>query len=127
MGGLITGLFGGLGGNSAAQEAQQRELAAARQNIQAYRPEAMQARLNAFQTGASAYQGANNALETLYGGRPELKTPRQQLSGAGFQPRRGMGHELPQGAAPPLPPPPSGPSDPLSDWAAHMGDMWSWL
>lgn len=95
MGGLVTGLLGGLGGNSQAQQAQQAELAAARQAIQAYRPEAMQARLNGFSAASSAYQPANNALQTLYGGRPEPRTPQQMLTSTGGM-KRAMGHELPQ-------------------------------
>lgn len=94
MGGMISGILGG--GNSQAQAAQQEELAKARAAMQWYRPEAMQARINLFNNASSAYQGANNALETMYGGAPVGQ-------GTGFQdpasfrdssPRTVMGHEV---------------------------------
>jgi hypothetical protein len=91
-----------LGGNSQAQEAQQRELAEARRAIQQYRPEAMQARINAFNNASSSYQGANNALQTMYGGRPPAQTPGQRI-GAQFTPQRAMGHEIPESAYAPRP------------------------
>jgi hypothetical protein len=98
MGGLISGILGG--GESAGQEAQMQQLKASREAIQAYRPEAMQARLNALSNMSTAYQGANNALETMYGGgggTPMIGTPGgRQTWGAG-QPSKFMGHELPAG------------------------------
>ncbi len=98
MGGMISGLLGG--GESGAQAAQQAELAKARQAIQDYRPEAMQARLNLFNNASTAYQGANNALETMYGGRSGPKpTGLAALAGGGVaakKPEVVMGHEMPQ-------------------------------
>jgi hypothetical protein len=91
---MISGILGG--GNSEAQAAQQAELAQARGALQAYRPEAMQARMNLFNNASSAYQGANNALETMYGGRAE---PVGGLRGGltAMEPRKTvMGHEMPQ-------------------------------
>lgn len=92
MGGLISSIFGG--GSSDGQQQQMGALKAARGDIQAYRPEAMQARLNALGNMTSAFQGANNALETLWGAPPQqrgngLKLPEKP-------PQRMMGHDLPQ-------------------------------
>lgn len=87
MGGLISGILGG--GNSGAQEAQMAELQKARQAIQQYRPEAMQARLNALSNISTAYQPMNNAMETMYGGRP-APGPLKPKDGQKF-----MGHEMP--------------------------------
>jgi hypothetical protein len=84
MGGLISGILGG--GSSGGQQQQMNALKASREDIQAYRPEAMQARLNALNNMTSAFQGANNALETLWGD-PNAKPA---------QPQRMMGHDLPQ-------------------------------
>ncbi len=115
MGGLISGLLGG--GESSGQQQQMGALRAARGDIQAYRPEAMQARLNALNNMTSAFQGANNALETLWGAPP-------QVGGRNFKapPKRMMGHDLPEASAqgpqqPPQAPPQQGggfnPFDPL--------------
>lgn len=110
MGGMISGLLGG--GSSAGQEAQMAEMAKAREAIQQYRPEAMNARLNALRNASGAYQGANNALETMYGGGgggPSLgpvAAMKGKLGAAQVNsPRRFMGHDLPsmhpsQGAMP---------------------------
>lgn len=91
MGGLLSGILGG--GDSAGQQQQMGALKAARGDIQAYRPEAMQARLNALNNMTSAFQGANNALETLWGAP-------QQVGGQKHAnlrvPQRMMGHDLPQ-------------------------------
>lgn len=98
MGGLISGILGG--GNSAGQQQQMGALKAARGDIQAYRPEAMQARLNALNNMTSAFQGANNALETLWGDpNRKVGAPRTPA-----QPQRMMGHDLPQ-QMPPSPGP----------------------
>jgi hypothetical protein len=96
MGGLISGILGG--GESEAQAAQQKELAAARQAMQQYRPEAMQARINLFNNASSAYQGANNALETMYGGRskPDPWGSMRGRTGEPQKPQVVMGHEMPQ-------------------------------
>ena len=67
MGSMISGLLGG--GQSDAQAGQTAALQQARDAAAAYRPEAMQARLNLLNKASGAYQGMNNALETMYGGR----------------------------------------------------------
>lgn len=96
MGGMISGILGG--GNSGAQEAQLAELQKAREAIQAYRPEAMQARLNALSNMSTAYQPMNNALETMYGGRA-APGPMKAIGGRKF-----MGHELPNDSTAPQQP-----------------------
>lgn len=93
MGGIISGILGG--GSSPGQQQQQQALKASRADIQQYRPEAMQARLNALKNMTDAYGGTQNALETLWGD-PNAK-PR-----IGGPPQRMMGHDLPQGG--PFPP-----------------------
>ncbi len=100
MGGLISGLLGG--GNSDGQQQQMQALKASREDIQRYRPEAMQARLNALNNMTSAFQGANNALETLWG------DPNAKIGGppqGGRPPQRMMGHDLPQQQPMPQPGP----------------------
>lgn len=67
MGSLISGILGG--GQSDAQAGQTAALQQSRAGAQAYRPEAMQARLNLLNKASGAYQGMNNAMETMYGGR----------------------------------------------------------
>lgn len=100
MGSILGGIMGG--GSSPGQDAQMQGLKATQQDLQAYRPEAMQSRLNALSNMSTAYQGANNALETLWGapqGGPQ--TAAQKLNGGfGPPPQRMMGHEMPQGAFP---------------------------
>jgi hypothetical protein len=91
MGGLISGILGG--GESAGQQQQMQALKASREDLQAYRPEAMQARLNALNNMTSAFQGGNNALETLWGD-PNAKAP--GVGGLTRAPQRMMGHDLPQ-------------------------------
>ncbi len=91
MGGLISGILGG--GSSEGQQQQMQALKASREDIQRYRPEAMQARLNALNNMTSAFQGANNALETLWG------DPSARPAGVGGltrRPQRMLGHDLPQ-------------------------------
>jgi hypothetical protein len=88
MGSLISGLFGG--GSSPGQDAQMGALKASRDDIQRYRPEAMQARINALNNMTSSFQGANNALETLWG------DPNAPKSTGAPPPQRMMGHDLPQ-------------------------------
>lgn len=95
MGGLISGIFGG--GSSPGQEKQMAALRASREDIQRYRPEAMQARLNALNNMTSAFQGTNNALETLWGD-PNAKPP--GVGGLTRGPQRMLGHDLPQQASP---------------------------
>lgn len=96
MGGLISGLLGG--GSSPGQEAQMNAIKASREDIQRYRPEAMQAALNAFSQAASAYQPMNNMLETMYGGGPKAPV------GGPYRPMprtpQGPAPQLPQGPAP---------------------------
>lgn len=99
MGSLISGFLGG--GQSDAQAGQTAALQQARDAAHQYRPEAMQARLNLLNKASGAYQGMNNALETMYGGRGGGKV------GGGFaehgapQPPDGRlptfgGHPMPQ-------------------------------
>lgn len=68
MGGIVSGIFGG-GEKSDSQEAQLAAMRNSAKGLDQYRPEAMQARMNVMNQAAGAYQGANNALETMYGGR----------------------------------------------------------
>ena len=92
MGGILGGLFGGGG-----QEQQMQALKASRGDIQAYRPEAMQARLNALRAMTQGYQGANNALETLWGAPPPAPPATVGEQWRGIQSgQRMMGHDLPQ-------------------------------
>jgi hypothetical protein len=99
MGGMLSGLLGG--GESAGQEAQLASMAASREDIQQYRPEAMQARINALKNASGAYQGANNALQTMYGGAPGAAPgPMAKMQGqfgamSDSGPKRFMGHDLP--------------------------------
>jgi hypothetical protein len=67
MGSILSGILGG--GQSDAQAGQSAALQQARDAAHAYRPEAMQARLNLLNKASGAYQGMNNAMETMYGGR----------------------------------------------------------
>ncbi len=103
MGGMISGILGG--GESDGQAAQMAALKEAQANIQAYRPEAAQARLNALSNMSTAYQGANNALETMYGGHGPKMGPVgvDKLGAGGFQTKpkgeKFMGHDLPEQAA----------------------------
>lgn len=102
MGGMLSGILGG--GSSPGQQQQQQALQASRADIQAYRPEAMQARLNALANATSSYQGANNALETLWGAPEEKGPPSLSIGGVRPMPKRMMGHDLPQqGPAPQQP------------------------
>ncbi len=91
MGSIISGIFGG--GESAGQQQQMQALRASRDDIQRYRPEAMQARLNALNNMTAAFQGANNALETLWGD-PSAKPA--GVGGLTRRPQRMLGHDLPQ-------------------------------
>ncbi len=91
MFGFLSSLFGG--GESSGQQKQMQALRASREDIQRYRPEAMQARLNALNNMTSAFQGANNALETLWGD-PNAKAP--GVGGLTRGPQRMLGHDLPQ-------------------------------
>lgn len=94
MGGLISGILGG--GQSAGQQAQQQGLQQSRAGLHAYRPEMMQAHLNLLSNASKAYQPMNNALETMYGGRPTGGPPT-------------LGDYKPQGAPMPPPMPQGGP------------------
>ncbi len=120
MGGILGGLFGGGG-----QEQQMQGLRASRADIQALRPEAMQARLNALRAMTSGYQGANNALETLWGAPPST-APRDDF--ATGRHNRMMGHDLPrpapQQASPQQLPPQPGPQAQLPQGSdLEMGFM----
>ncbi len=100
MGGIVSGILGG--GESDGQAAQMAALKQAQDNIQAYRPEAAQARLNALSNMSTAYQGANNALETMYGGHgPKMGPQGIDKLNTNFQRSGGkfMGHDLPSQAA----------------------------
>ena len=99
MGGLLSGILGG--GDSGAQAAQQAALQQSRDAAHTYRPEAMQARLNLLNKASGAYQGMNNALETMYGGRGPKVGGRSEFAthdpGAGGKfPNTFGGHQLPQ-------------------------------
>lgn len=65
MGSILGGLLGG--GSSPGQDAQMNAIHGSVQDYQTYRQEAAQALLNTLNQANSAYQGTNNALETLYG------------------------------------------------------------
>jgi len=100
MGSILSGITGG--GSSPGQDAQMQGLKATQQDLQSYRPEAMQARLNLLSNASAPYQGMNNALETLWGAP---QTPQQgigQLRGSyGPSPQRMMGHDMPRQELPP--------------------------
>lgn len=105
MGSLLSGILGG--GQSEAQAGQTAALRQAAENAQAYRPEAMQARLNLLNKATGAYQGMNNALETMYGGRGKVGQPYRDAASQGTQ-RPDVkatfgGHQVPQGPMPPQP------------------------
>lgn len=99
MGSMLSGLLGG--GQSDAQAGQTAALQQARDAAHAYRPEAMQARLNLLNKASGAYQGMNNALETMYGGRGGGKVGGGFAEHAAPQPPDGRlptfgGHPMPQ-------------------------------
>lgn len=71
MGSLVSGIFGG--GSSPGQQAQMNAIHGSVGDYQTYRQEMAQALLNTLNTANSAYQGANNALETAWGA-PTPKT-----------------------------------------------------
>lgn len=92
-------LFGGGG-----QEAQAAALKAATDAYGNYRPEAMQARLNLLSNASTAYQGMNNALQTMYGGRQQNSPyaqfrPQHQQSQSPFLPKEPVTQQQPQSAA----------------------------
>ena len=98
MGGLISGILGG--GSSPGQEAQMAGIQRSREDINRYRPELMQAYSNLLSNASAAYQPMNNALETMYGGRPGPKMGKEsfksdQGTGPGRAVGRFMGHDLP--------------------------------
>ncbi len=95
MGSLLSGILGG--GSSPGQEQQAAALKASRADIQRLRPELMQAKLNALGNMTSAYQGSNNALETLWGA-PQQGGPSPLLGKIGGSPTRMLGHDMPQEA-----------------------------
>lgn len=88
MGGIIGGIFGG-SGNTEAERGQLESLRNAAMAFQQYRPEAMQARLNALSNISTAYQPANNLLETMYGGSGQ-----NQGFMAGMAPNLGKGNKI---------------------------------
>lgn len=77
--GEISNIFGGNSGpTDQANKAKLNQMQAAAQNYQAYRPEAAQARMNALSNRMQAYQGANNALASMYGAQ-NAQAPNQAL------------------------------------------------
>lgn len=109
MGSILGGIFGG--GQSSGQQAQMQGLHAAREDIQRYRPEAMQAALNAMSNASTGYQGSNNALETLWGAPQTSGGPqsgRDQLSG-GFGSMPDSERQKMNGQGPPSPGAPPSP------------------
>ena len=72
MGDMLGGLFGG----QTSGEGQQLEmLKQMTEGLRQYRPEAAQSRLNALSNVSTAYQPANNMLETMYGPPTGEKDP----------------------------------------------------
>ena len=113
MGSFISGLFGG--GQSDAQAGQTAALQEARDAAHAYRPEAMQARLNLLSKASGAYQGMNNALETMYGGRRaplDGKLAERPEGLDGRMPTTFGGHPMPQQPQQPPGQPPTAPAGP---------------
>ena len=103
MGGIISGILGG--GSSPGQEAQMAGIQQSREGINRYRPELMQAYTNLLSNASAAYQPMNNALETMYGGRPNPKMDKGSFNAGGnLGPGRGMGrfmgHDLPSQPVP---------------------------
>lgn len=97
MGSILGGILGG--GSSPGQAQQEAALRNATEAYRQYRPEAMQARLNAMGTISNAYQGANNALETMWGTPSADKgSPAERLKGGGL---RAMNPSQPVGPPPP--------------------------
>jgi len=94
MGSAISGLLGG--GQSDAQAGQLAALQQARDAAAAYRPEAMQARLNLLSKASGAYQGMNNALETMYGGRNKINGVGPNTPQMPGQPQSFAGIPMPQ-------------------------------
>lgn len=106
MGSILGGILGG--GSTPGQAQQEAALRNATEAYRQYRPEAMQARINAMNTIASAYQGANNALETLWGAPPVGGgSPMQRLGGGGLSAAPQRPAQRPGSG---LPPPPEAPS-----------------
>ena len=79
-------LFGGGG-----QEEQSAALANATRNYEQYRPDAYQAQMNSLNNAMSAYQGANNALQTLWGAKPQQSSGMPHLSAMPKAPATPMG------------------------------------
>ena len=117
MGGLLSGILGG--GSSGGQQQQMQALKASQEDIQRYRPEAMQARLNALGNMTSAFQGSNNALETLWGD-PNAPKVGQGPSGP---PQRMMGHDLPQQPMGPGASPQGEQQFDLSNWFSPLNPL----
>jgi hypothetical protein len=59
--------MGGLLGGGSGQQQQMNAIHGSTKDYQAYRQEMAQAMLNTLNQANSAYQGANNSLQTLYG------------------------------------------------------------
>lgn len=116
MGSILGGILGG--GSSPGQAQQEAALRNATEAYRQYRPEAMQARLNAMGTISNAYQGANNALETLWGAPPSggpSQSPMARLSMGGLSAAK-----LPPTIAP-GPANPAGPGRPVSSSLPSVG------
>lgn len=74
--------MGGLLGGGSGQQQQMNAIHGSTKDYQAYRQEMAQAMLNTLNQANSAYQGANNSLQTLYGA-PAPK-PSGILGGGGY-------------------------------------------
>ena len=86
-------LFGG------GQAEQSAALENATKSYEQYRPDAYQAQMNALNSAMSAYQGANNALQTLWGAKAR---PGQPLVA---KPATPMGMMMSRPVGPTAPPP----------------------
>lgn len=68
---VVGGLAGAIFGNP-EQEAHQKQMAAARQAMLAYRPEAMNSRMNAMGSMAHAFTPMNNLMGQMYGQQAQM-------------------------------------------------------
>lgn len=68
---VVGGLAGAIFGNP-EQEAHQKQMAAARQAMMAYRPQAMQSRMNAMGNMSHAFTPMNNLMGQMYGSGSQM-------------------------------------------------------